>query len=87
MNVPVIFSPCRLIAEHNRKTTKLEAEIANHQDIIREKEAEIERLETELEAQRAANAKAPTTTMKNKVERLKNELTLKGKQHEVSIDS
>ncbi|XP_063969717.1 centrosomal protein of 290 kDa-like [Lytechinus pictus] len=71
----------KLIAEHNKQTTKLESEISNHLETIKDKEAEIERLETELEQQRAANSKAPTTTMKNMVDRLKNELSLKEKQH------
>ena len=68
---------------HNGQVTKLESEISNHLQTIKEKEAEIERLETEIDQQRAANSKAPTTTMKNMVDRLKNELSLKEKQHKV----
>eukprot|EP00057_Strongylocentrotus_purpuratus_P025576 XP_011680050.1 PREDICTED: centrosomal protein of 290 kDa [Strongylocentrotus purpuratus] len=71
----------KLTAVHNGQVTKLESEISNHLQTIKEKEAEIERLETEIDQQRAANSKAPTTTMKNMVDRLKNELSLKEKQH------
>ena len=45
---------------------------------------QIKELETELGIQKAANARAPTSTMKNLVERLKNELALKEQQHQVS---
>lgn len=41
---------------------------------------EVQYLETELEAQKQANTRAPTTTMKNLVERLKGQLALKEKQ-------
>ncbi|XP_071477104.1 centrosomal protein of 290 kDa-like [Diadema antillarum] len=71
----------RLLEDQKGAVEKLEAAIASHRETIGEKEAEIERLEAELDSQRAANSKAPTTTMKNMVERLKNELALKEKQH------
>ncbi|XP_030844428.1 centrosomal protein of 290 kDa isoform X5 [Strongylocentrotus purpuratus] len=71
----------KLTAVHNGQVTKLQSEISNHLQTIKEKEAEIERLEMEIDQQRAANSKAPTTTMKNMVDRLKNELSLKEKQH------
>ncbi|XP_059833638.1 centrosomal protein of 290 kDa isoform X2 [Hypanus sabinus] len=41
---------------------------------------EVQYLQTELEAQKQANTRAPTTTMKNLVERLKGQLALKEKQ-------
>ncbi|XP_078273319.1 centrosomal protein of 290 kDa isoform X2 [Rhinoraja longicauda] len=41
---------------------------------------EVQYLETELEAQKQANTRAPTSTMKNLVERLKGQLALKEKQ-------
>lgn len=41
-------------------------------------------VEKELDDQKEANVRAPTTTMKQLVERLKNQLTLKEKQHQVS---
>ncbi|XP_018425714.1 PREDICTED: centrosomal protein of 290 kDa, partial [Nanorana parkeri] len=45
-----------------------------------EMEKEINYLNTELEAQKEANTRAPTATMKNLVERLKNQVTHKEKQ-------
>uniref|UniRef100_UPI00398E81C1 centrosomal protein of 290 kDa isoform X3 n=1 Tax=Pristiophorus japonicus TaxID=55135 RepID=UPI00398E81C1 len=43
-------------------------------------EKEVQYLQTELEAQKQANTRAPTTTMKNLVDRLKGQLALKEKQ-------
>ncbi|XP_063303199.1 centrosomal protein of 290 kDa isoform X2 [Pelobates fuscus] len=43
-------------------------------------EKEVQYLNTELEVQKEANTRAPTATMKNLVERLKNQLVLKEKQ-------
>ncbi len=40
----------------------------------------------ELQTQKDANTRAPTTTMKNLVERLRNELALKEKQHKVQTN-
>ncbi len=40
-------------------------------------------LNDELATQKEANTRAPTTTMKNMVERLKNQLSLKEKQQQV----
>ena len=39
----------------------------------------------ELGTAKEANSRAPTTTMKNLVERLKNQLALKEKQHQVIV--
>ena len=50
-----------------------------------EKRAEIEQLNEELEKQKEANTRAPTTTMKNMIERLKNQVALKEKQQQVPI--
>ena len=50
---------------------------------LNDKNANIDVLEAELDQQKEANARAPTTTMKNMIERLKNQLVLKEKQHKV----
>lgn len=47
---------------------------------VSEMEKEINYLNTELEAQKEANTRAPTATMKNLVERLKNQVSHKEKQ-------
>ncbi|XP_067415947.1 centrosomal protein of 290 kDa [Emydura macquarii macquarii] len=49
-------------------------------NLLSQIEKELLQVKTELEAQREANNRAPTTTMKNLVERLKNQLALKEKQ-------
>lgn len=45
---------------------------------------ESQSLKSELQAQREANSRAPTTTMRNLVDRLKSQLALKEKQQKVS---
>lgn len=47
-------------------------------------EKELQYLRTELEAQKEANVRSPSNTMKNLVERLKAQLALKEKQLKVS---
>lgn len=47
-------------------------------------EKELQCLRTELEAQKEANVRSPSNTMKNLVERLKAQLALKEKQLKVS---
>ena len=42
-------------------------------------------LTDELSTQKEMNTRAPTTTMKNMVERLKNQLSLKEKQQQVTF--
>jgi centrosomal protein CEP290 len=46
---------------------------------------EIDLLTQEIDTLKDQNNRAPTTTMKNMVERLKNQLALKEKQHQVFI--
>lgn len=47
-------------------------------------EKELANVKAELEAQKEANKRAPTTIMKSLVEQLKNQLALKEKQQKVS---
>ncbi|TRZ00666.1 hypothetical protein DNTS_032011 [Danionella cerebrum] len=60
------------------KSLSLEAEELRAQHVQMEKELHF--LRTELEAQKEANVRSPSNTMKNLVERLKNQLALKEKQ-------
>ncbi|XP_063783728.1 centrosomal protein of 290 kDa [Pseudophryne corroboree] len=60
------------------KRHKSEAEELRNR--VSEMEKEIHYLNTELEAQKEANTRAPTATMKNLVERLKNQVIHKEKQ-------
>ncbi|XP_071791224.1 centrosomal protein of 290 kDa-like [Asterias amurensis] len=71
----------RLKGEHNAEVTRLEGEISGLKNVIQEKEEEIKSLQLELDSQKEANARAPTTTMKSLVERLRHDLALKEKQH------
>ncbi|XP_015208274.2 centrosomal protein of 290 kDa isoform X1 [Lepisosteus oculatus] len=77
--------------EHENEKAKLEGKYATQSKKLREEadelreqlsqtEKEVQYLKTELEAQKEANVKSPTATMKNLVERLKSQLMLKEKQ-------
>ncbi|XP_040200100.1 centrosomal protein of 290 kDa [Rana temporaria] len=61
------------IKKHKSEAETLRARVS-------EMEKEINYLNTELEAQKEANTRAPTATMKNLVERLKNQVSHKEKQ-------
>jgi len=54
---------------------------------LEDNEKELEVTLAELETQKEANIRAPTTSMKNLVERLRNQLALKEKQHKVRISA
>ncbi|XP_072045515.1 centrosomal protein of 290 kDa-like [Amphiura filiformis] len=71
----------KLVENHNAEVARLKGEISECKAVIEEKQAQIKELETDLAIQKGANARAPTSTMKNLVERLKNELALKEQQH------
>ncbi|XP_070533170.1 centrosomal protein of 290 kDa-like [Ptychodera flava] len=71
----------KLAEERNAIIKKMNGEIENQKQNVRDKEEEVRQINNELETQKEANARAPTTTMKNLVERLRNQLALKEKQH------
>uniref|UniRef100_W5KWW2 Centrosomal protein 290 n=1 Tax=Astyanax mexicanus TaxID=7994 RepID=W5KWW2_ASTMX len=77
--------------DHTAQTAKLEErhasqmkavsqEAEEHRSQVSQMEKELQYLRTELEAQKAANVRSPSNTMKNLVERLKAQLALKEKQ-------
>ncbi|XP_038636318.1 centrosomal protein of 290 kDa isoform X3 [Scyliorhinus canicula] len=66
--------------KHATKVKKLHAEVDELRCTQLQMEKELQCLQTELEAQKQANTRAPTTTMKNLVDRLKGQLALKEKQ-------
>ncbi|XP_043564830.1 centrosomal protein of 290 kDa [Chiloscyllium plagiosum] len=79
------------VKEHNAEKVNLEEKhatevkkLCNELDDLRctqlQMEKEVQYLQSELEAQKQANTRAPTTTMKNLVDRLKGQLALKEKQ-------
>ncbi|XP_034628260.1 centrosomal protein of 290 kDa isoform X1 [Trachemys scripta elegans] len=70
----------QLEEKHVAEVKKLKDEANELRNLLSQKEKELLQVKTELEAQKEANNRAPTTTMKNLVERLKNQLALKEKQ-------
>ncbi|XP_075456582.1 centrosomal protein of 290 kDa isoform X3 [Ascaphus truei] len=74
------ISRARLEENHALEIKKLKSEAEESRSHLSEMQKEIQYLNTELQAQKEANTRAPTATMKNLVERLKNQLTLKEKQ-------
>ncbi|XP_074919570.1 centrosomal protein of 290 kDa [Chelonoidis abingdonii] len=70
----------QLEEKHVAEVKKLKDEANELRNLLSEIERELLQVKTELEAQKEANNRAPTTTMKNLVERLKNQLALKEKQ-------
>lgn len=52
--------------------------------VLSHTEKELVNVKAELEAQKEANKRAPTATMRSLVEQLKNQLALKEKQQKVS---
>nr|XP_020633204.1 centrosomal protein of 290 kDa isoform X2 [Pogona vitticeps] len=66
--------------KHVAEVKKWKDEVAELRSLLSQMEKELMNVKTELEAQKEANNRAPTTTMKNLVERLKNQLALKEKQ-------
>ncbi|XP_062838859.1 centrosomal protein of 290 kDa isoform X2 [Anolis carolinensis] len=70
----------QLEQKHAAEEKELKDEVDELRSVLSQMEKELMNVKTELEAQREANNRAPTTTMKNLVERLKNQLALKEKQ-------
>ncbi|KAG3291289.1 hypothetical protein H1C71_012634 [Ictidomys tridecemlineatus] len=70
----------RLQENHAVEVKKLKAEVEDLRCLLAQSQKELQSLKSELEAQKEANSRAPTTTMKNLVERLKSQLALKEKQ-------
>nr|XP_056702499.1 centrosomal protein of 290 kDa [Euleptes europaea] len=70
----------QLEERHAAEAKRLKDEVNELRNALSQMEKELMNVKTELEAQREANNRAPTTTMKNLVERLKNQLALKEKQ-------
>lgn len=74
----------RLQENHAHEVKKVKAEVEDLRCRLAQSQNESQSLKSELQAQKEANSRAPTTTMKNLVERLKSQLVLKEKQQKVS---
>ena len=60
-----------------------ESDLNDAKKMIEHQKKELDILNDEVTTVKDQNNRAPTTTMKNMVERLKNQLALKEKQHQV----
>ncbi|XP_012506694.1 PREDICTED: centrosomal protein of 290 kDa [Propithecus coquereli] len=76
----------RLQENHADELKKLKAEVEDLRCLLGQSQKESQSLKSELQAQKEANSRAPTTTMRNLVERLKNQLALKEKQQKSQIE-
>ncbi len=72
-----------LVEEHGEEVTKLRQEVEAREGELTERVREVEALKREVEFQKRENARAPTTTMRHLVERLRREVGEKEKQHQV----
>ncbi|KAI4586923.1 hypothetical protein MJG53_004710 [Ovis ammon polii x Ovis aries] len=70
----------RLQENHADEVKKIKAEVENLRCLLVQSQKESQSLKSELQTQKEANSRAPTTTMRNLVERLKSQLALKEKQ-------
>nr|XP_031539148.1 centrosomal protein of 290 kDa isoform X2 [Vicugna pacos] len=70
----------RLQENHADEVKKVKAEVEDLRCLLAQSQKESQNLKSELQAQKEANSRAPTTTMRNLVERLKSQLALKEKQ-------
>ena len=73
----------RLKEAHNSEMDRLLAETLRLKQVIDDKVAAIGLVEEDLANQKECNTRAPTSTMKRLVERLRNQLAVKEKQQQV----
>lgn len=73
----------RLEERHVAQTKGLSQEAEELRAQLIQMEKELHFLRTDLEAQKEANVRSPSNTMKNLIERLKTQLALKEKQLKV----
>ncbi|KAI5934228.1 Centrosomal protein of 290 kDa [Manis javanica] len=65
---------------HAEEVKKVKGEVEDLRCLLAQSQKESQSLKSELQAQKEANSRAPTTTMRNLVDRLKSQLALKEKQ-------
>uniref|UniRef100_A0A2R8ZUV4 Centrosomal protein 290 n=1 Tax=Pan paniscus TaxID=9597 RepID=A0A2R8ZUV4_PANPA len=70
----------RLQENHEDEVKKVKAEVEDLKYLLDQSQKESQCLKSELQAQKEANSRSPTTTMRNLVERLKSQLAVKEKQ-------
>lgn len=72
-----------MVGQLSEELANKQAEVEKLKKTVEHQTKELELINEELGTAKDANSRAPTTTMKNLVERLKNQLALKEKQHQV----
>ena len=80
------FSPNRLTNETNEQLGKKELALDHLSQENQDLRKEVYVLREEVEALKDSNQRGPTASMKAMVERLKNQLALKEKQHQVCLE-
>ncbi|XP_057342869.1 centrosomal protein of 290 kDa isoform X2 [Manis pentadactyla] len=70
----------RLQENHAEEVKKVKGEVEDLRCLLAQSQKESQSLKSELQAQKEANSRAPTTTMRHLVDRLKSQLALKEKQ-------
>ncbi|XP_055483807.1 centrosomal protein of 290 kDa [Psammomys obesus] len=70
----------RLQENHVTEVKRVKAEAEDLRHALAQAQTDYQSLKSELQAQKEANSRAPTTTMRNLVDRLKSQLALKEKQ-------
>ncbi|KAL2309636.1 hypothetical protein Nmel_005852 [Mimus melanotis] len=71
----------QLQEKHTVDVEQIKEEANELRKILSQKEKELSNVKAELEVQKEANNRAPTATLKNLVEQLKNQLAIKENQH------
>ncbi|KAI1238994.1 hypothetical protein IHE44_0012092 [Lamprotornis superbus] len=71
----------QLEEKHTVDVEQIKEEANELRKILSQKEKELANVKAELEVQKEANNRAPTATLKNLVEQLKNQLAIKENQH------
>ncbi|NXO39788.1 CE290 protein, partial [Locustella ochotensis] len=71
----------QLQEKHTVDVEQIKEEANELRNILSQKEKELVNVKAELEVQKEANNRAPTATLKNLVEQLKNQLAIKENQH------
>ncbi|XP_050179726.1 centrosomal protein of 290 kDa isoform X5 [Myiozetetes cayanensis] len=71
----------RLQEKHTVDVEQIKHEANELRNILSQKEKELANVKAELEVQKEANNRAPTATLKNLVEQLKNQIAIKENQH------
>ena len=75
-----------IMNEQHAALQEVQKEVQEMEQQLSEKDKELAMVQEELEVTKEASTRAPTATMKKLVERLRNDLALKEKQHKVNSE-